>query len=262
MARSLWSGTLSFGLVAVPVRMVSAVRDRDVHFHEVDARSGARIEVRRVCARDGKEVPWEEVGHGYDLDGKRVVLSDEELAAAAPERTRTIEVEEFVELAAIDPAHFDHPYYLLPEEGTEGVARAYRLLRDTMARTERVAIGRVVLRSKEYLVAVRERDGLLALSTMLFADELRDPADVDAVPSGRAGAPKRGEVAEAVKVIEAMARDFDPGRYEDCHRSRLLKLIQKKRRGGEVEVPDVEPEPDPVPDLMAALQASLERARG
>jgi DNA end-binding protein Ku len=200
MPRGLWSGTLAFGLVAVPVELVSAVRDMDVRFHEVDPR-GQRVEVKRTCVADGKEVPWEEVGHGYELDGRLVVLSDEELAAAAPERTRTI----------------------------------------------------------EQLVAVRERDGLLALSTMLFADEIRDPRGVDAVPSDRKSAPRRREVEEAVGVIDAMTRAFDPSRYEDCHRKRLLRLIQRKRRGGEVKVPEVEPEPEPAPDLMAALEASLSR---
>jgi DNA end-binding protein Ku len=260
MARGLWSGTLAFGLVAVPVELVSAVRDRDVHFHEVDER-GQRVEVKRTCPKDGREVPWEDVGHGYELDGRLVVLSDEELAAAAPERTRTIEVEEFVPLEQIDPAHFDHPYYLLPQGGAEGITRAYRLLRDVMAEGEQVAIGRIVMRSREQLVAVRERDGLLALSTMLFADEIRDPSEIDAVPADRRSAPRRREVDQALSVIDAMTRDFDPSRYEDCHRSRLLRLIGKKRRGGEVEIPDVEPEPDPVPDLMAALEASLGRVK-
>jgi DNA end-binding protein Ku len=258
MPRGLWSGTLAFGLVAVPVELVSAVRDMDVHFHEVDDR-GQRVEVKRTCAKDGREVPWEEVGHGYELDGRLVVLSDEELAAAAPERTRTIEVEEFVPLEQIDPAHFDHPYYLLPQGSGEGVTRAYRLLRDVMADCEQVAIGRIVMRSREQLVAVRERDGLLALSTMLFADEIRGPSDLDAVPAGRTSAPRRREVDEALRVIDAMTRAFDPGRYEDCHRARLLRLIQKKRRGGEVEIPELEPEPEPAPDLMAALEASLSR---
>lgn len=260
MARGLWSGTLAFGLVAVPVELVSAVRDMDVHFHEVDAR-GQRLEVKRVCAKDGEEVPWDEVGHGYELDGRLVVLSDEELAAAAPERTRTIEVEAFVSLEQIDPAHFDHPYYLLPQGGTEGVTRAYRLLRDVMAEEDRVAIGRIVMRSREQLVAVRERDGLLALSTMLFAGEIREPSDLDAVPSGRRGAARRREVEQALGVIDAMTRAFDPGRYEDCHRARLLRLIRRKQRGGEVEIPDVEPEPEPAGDLMAALEASLSRVR-
>ncbi len=260
MARGLWSGTLAFGLVAVPVELVSAVRDRDVHFHEVDEDTGQRVAVRRVCAKDGEEVPWEEIGHGYELDGRQVVLSDEELAAAAPERTRTIEVEEFVPLEQIDPAHFDHPYHLLPQGRGEGVTRAYRLLRDAMADAEHVAIGRIVMRSREQLVAVRERDGLLALSTLLFADELRDPGEIGAVPSGRRATPRRAEVDQAMKVIDAMTRDFDPGRYEDCHRSRLLRLIRRKQRGGEVEIPEIEPEPGWAgsdSDLMAALEASL-----
>jgi DNA end-binding protein Ku len=170
-------------------------------------------------------------------------------------------VEEFVPLEQIDPAHFDHPYYLLPQGGAEGITRAYRLLRDVMAEGEQVAIGRIVMRSREQLVAVRERDGLLALSTMLFADEIRDPSEIDAVPADRRSAPRRREVDQALSVIDAMTRDFDPSRYEDCHRSRLLRLIGKKRRGGEVEIPDVEPEPDPVPDLMAALEASLGRVK-
>jgi DNA end-binding protein Ku len=261
MARGLWSGTLSFGLVAVPVRMVSAVRDRDIHFHEIDEKTGERIVIRRTCEKDKKEVPWEQIGYGYELEGKQVVLSDEELAAAAPERTRTIEIEQFVDLDAIDPAHFNHPYFLLPDSESEGVIRAYRLLRDAMSATEQVAIGRVVLRSKEYLVAVRERDGLLSLTTMLFADEIRHPASISAVPSGRAGAPRRGEVDQAVEIIEEMTRDFDPKRYEDCHRSRLTKIIRAKRRTGEVKIPDIEPEPDPVPDLMAALKESLARVK-
>jgi DNA end-binding protein Ku len=261
MPRGLWSGTLSFGLVAVPVRMVSAVRDRDIHFHEIDEQTGERIEVRRICEKDEQEVPWEQIGHGYELDGKQVVLSHEELAAAAPERTRTIEIEQFVDLDAIDPAHFKHPYFLLADSESEGVIRAYRLLRDAMSSTVQVAIGRVVLRSKEYLVAVRERDGLLSLTTMLFADEIRDPVSIPAVPSGRDGAPRRGEVDKAIEIVEAMTRDFDPARYEDHHRSRLMKIIQAKRRTGEVEMPAIEPEPNPVPDLMAALKESLARVK-
>lgn len=262
MARGLWSGTLSFGLVAVPVRMVSAVRDRDIHFHEIDRETGERIEIRRMCEQDKREVPWGEIGHGYELDGKQVVISDEELAAAAPEHTRTIEIEEFVALQEIDPAYFDHSYFLEPDSQSEGVTRAYRLLRDVMSNSEQVAIGRVVLRSKEYLVAVRERDGLLALTTMRFADEIRDPGDIDTVPSGRTHAPRGTEVGEAVKVIQAMSRDFDPSRYEDCHRSRLMKIIQRKRRGGEIDIPTAKPhQHDAVPDLMAALKESLEHQR-
>jgi DNA end-binding protein Ku len=261
MARGLWTGTLSFGLVAMPVRMVSAVRDRDVHFHEIDEKTGERIEIRRTCESGGAEVAWQDIGHGYELEGKQVVLSDDELAAAAPERTRTIEIEQFVDFDAIDPAHFNHPYFLLPDSESEGVTRAYRLLRDAMAGAQEVAIGRVVLRSKEYLVAVRERDGLLSLTTMLFADEIRNPDEIQSVPTGRTGTPGRGEVSQAIKVIDAMTRDFDPARYKDCHRRRLMKIIQTKRRTGEVEIPDIEREPSPVPDLMAALKESLARVK-
>jgi DNA end-binding protein Ku len=169
------------------------------------------------------EVAWEDIGHGYELERKQVVLSDEELATAAPQRTRTIEIEEFVKLQEIDPAHFNHPYFLVPDSESEGVTRAYRLLRDAIANTGQVAIGRVVLRSKEYLVAVRERDELLSLTTMLFADEIRDPKEIDGVPSGAAGKPGRGEVAQAVRVIEAMTSGFDPSCYEDRHRKRLIE---------------------------------------
>ncbi len=241
--------------------MVSAVRDRDIHFHEIDKKTGERIEVRRTCEKDKKEVAWEDIGHGYELEGKQVVLSDEELTAAAPQRTRTIEIEEFVKLEEIDPAHFNHPYFLLPDSDSEGVTRAYGLLRDAIANTGRVAIGRVVLRSKEYLVAVRERDELLSLTTMLFADEIRDPKEIDAVPRGATGKPGRGEVAQALKIVEAMTRDFDPSRYEDCHRKRLMKVIQSKRKTGEVEIPEAEPELEAVPDLMAALKESLARVK-
>jgi DNA end-binding protein Ku len=264
MPAGIWNGTLSFGLVAVPVRMVSATRDRDVHFHQVDVETGERIQIHRVCEADGQEVAWEEVGRGYDLDGQLVTLTDEELAAAAPERTHTIEIDEFVNLDEIDPAQFDHPYYLVPGSDSEGTTRAYRLLRDAMASTNQVAIGRVVLRSNEYLVAVRERDELLSLTTMLFADELRSADEIDTIPVGSTGEPKRGEVAQAAELIEAMSAQFDPEAYEDRYRARLLELVESKRKsrkGKKKQATVEEPAPEPAPDLMAALKASLERAR-
>jgi DNA end-binding protein Ku len=262
MPAGIWNGTLSFGLVAVPVRMVSATRDLDVRFHQVDAETGERIQIHRVCEADGQEVPWEDVGRGYDLDGQLVTLTDEELEAAAPERTHTIEIEEFVDLDAIDPAQFDHPYYLVPASDSEGTTRAYRLLRDAMASSNQAAIGRVVLRSNEYLVAVREHDELLALTTMLFADELRSVDEIDAIPSGSVGEPKRGEVTQAVKLIDAMTRDFDPDAYEDHYRERLLALVESKRGKKPAKLPESEEsQAEPAPDLMAALKASLERTR-
>jgi DNA end-binding protein Ku len=262
MPPGIWTGTLSFGLVAVPVRMVGATRDRDVHFHQVDAKTGERIEVRRVCEIDGAEVAWEDIGRGYDLDGQLVTLTDDELAAAAPERTHTIEIEEFVDANAIDPAQLDHPYFLIPGTDSEGVVRAYRLLRDAMASSDQVAIGRVVLRSSEYLVAVRERDELLQMTTLLFADEVRSAEEIDAIPIGPTGEPTRGEITQAVKLIDAMTTTFDPLNYEDHYRDRLLGLIDSKRKTKKVEAPKKTKDttPDPVPDLMAALRQSLERA--
>jgi DNA end-binding protein Ku len=268
MPAGIWNGTLSFGLVAVPVRMVSATRDLDVRFHQVDGDTGERIQIHRVCEVDGEEIPWEDIGRGYDLDGKLVTLTDEELEAAAPERTHTIEIEEFVSLDEIDPAQFDHPYYLVPSSESEGTTRAYRLLRDAMASTNQAAIGRVVLRSNEYLVAVREHDELLALTTMLFADELRSSEQIDAVPTGAKGEPKRGEVTQAVKLIDAMTRDFNADDYEDRYRERLLQLVESKRKSkGKAKRPpkpeeSAEPQLDEAPDLMAALKQSLERTRG
>jgi DNA end-binding protein Ku len=269
MPGSIWTGTISFGLVVVPVRMVSATRDLDIHFHQIDARTGERLQIRRVSESDGEEVSWDEIGHGYELDEQLVVLSDDELDAAAPERTHTIEIEEFVQASEIDPAQFNQPYFLLPSSDAEGVIRAYQLLRDGMARTDQVAIGRVVLRSNEYLVAVHVRENLLSLSTMLFADEIRDTSEIDAIPQGAEWAPKRGELSAAKELIDAMTHDFDPSSYEDRYRTRLQKLVDSKAKGGgkgagKESAPD-QAEHDsvaqPAPDLMASLRQSLAKAR-
>ena len=170
MPRSLWSGSLSFGLVNVPVALFSAARDLDVHFHQLHEKDGARIETRRFCAKEDKEVAYEDIGHAYELkSGKTVVLTDAELEAVAPERTRTIEIGSFVDSSAIDPVLYDHPYWLLPTGDSAGTKRAYRLLVEAMGSTDRVALGRFVLRTKEYLVTVQVRDNLLALTTMLLS---------------------------------------------------------------------------------------------
>jgi len=243
--------------------MVSATRDLDIHFHQVDGRTGDRVSNRRISELDGQEVAWDQIGRGYELDGQTVVLTDDELASAAPERTHMIEIEEFVDSSEIDPTQFDHPYLLLPGSDTEGVLRAYRLLRDAMAKSGQMAIGRVVLRSNEYLAAVHERDDLLSLSTMLYSDEIRDAAEIDAIPTAEAWAPKRGEVSAAIELIDAMTHDFDPSSYEDRDRMRLLELIESKRTRKGKSTPAKEPEQDgaqPAPDLMAALRASLARA--
>jgi DNA end-binding protein Ku len=254
MARALWSGSVSFGLVNVPVALFSAARDLDVHFHQLHADSNERIEVKRVCSKEGKEVPWEEIAHGWDSESKCVMVTDDELEALEPRRTKTIDIEAFVELADIDPVHFDHPYLLAPTGG-EGAARAYALLAKVMERSGRVAIGRFVLRTKEYLVALRVRDGAIALSTLLFADEIRT------AESGTTTKPKKAHVDQAVKLIKELSADFDPKAYTDNHRKRLEKLIAAKKKGQEIEIPDAPETPEPVSDLMEALRESLKAAR-
>lgn len=259
MARPLWSGSLSFGLVNVPVELHSAVRDRQLHFTQLNERTGSPIEVHRFCTKEDREVDWEDVAHGYELeDGREVVLSDDELEAAAPRRTRTIDVEQFSALEELDPALLDHPYVLLPAGESDGTLRAYRLLHDVMAREDAVAIARFVMRTKEYLAAIRADGPLLVLSTMRFHDELRDPGQADA-PSGRTARPRPRELRAAVALIESMAVDFDPARWRDRHRARLRRIIDRKAEGKTIRVPEDEPEAEASPDLMAALEASIRR---
>jgi len=258
MPRPIWSGSLSFGLVNVPVKLMSATRDLGVHFNQLHEKDKSRIEVRRVCTQEGEEVPWEEVGRGYELDsGEIVMLTDEELDAADPKKTRTIDIEAFVDLEEIDPIFYDHPYYLVPDSN-EAAVRAYHLLRTVMERSGQVAIARFVLRTKEYLVAVRTRGDAITLTTMLFHDEVRSPDDVgiDGVPK-----PKKKEVDQAVTLVKALQRDFDPANYDDEHRKRLLALVDKKRKGQEIEIPEEPEAPKAVPDLMAALEASIQRMK-
>ena len=258
MARSLWTGSLSFGLVNVPVALYSAARDLDVHFNQLHAKDGARIEIRRFCGKEDVEVAWDDIGHGYELeDGRQVVLTDADLEAIAPRRTRTIEIEAFVDVAEIGPILFDHPYWLVPVGEGEGPLRAYRLLVDAMAAEEHVALGRFVLRRREYLVAVRLRDGLLSLTTMRFADEVRRTQDID----NGGGKPATEAVDQAVKLVEALSDDWDPEAYEDEHRKRLQAIVRKKRKGATIEAPEQEREPKPADDLMAALKKTLEELK-
>jgi DNA end-binding protein Ku len=260
MPRSLWTGSISFGLVNVPVALYSAVRDLDVHFHQLHAEDGARIQTRRFCAEEDREVALEELGRGYELDdGRQIVLTDDELAAAAPRKTRTIDVQAFVDVDDVDPILFDHPYFLAPTGDAEGNLRAYRLLVEVLRATDRAALGRFVLRTKEYLVLVRVRDDRLALTTMLFGDEVRATDGIEA----RGKKPAKGELEAAVGLIETMAADWDPGRYRDHNRERLQDVIARKQRDERVTAPKAEKqEQGPPPDLMAALRESLERARG
>ena len=257
MQRALWSGSLSFGLVNVPVQLVSAARDPDYSFHQLHDKDKARIEQRRFCSKEDVEVLWEEVAHAYDLDGKQVVVSDEELASVQPRKTRTIDIESFADLAELDPMYFDHPYFLVPAGESEGTLRAYRLLVEAMERAGRVALGRLVMRTKEYLVAVRTREGALALTTMLFHDEIRSS---DAIETG-GKKPTKKALGNALAIIEELSTDWNPGSYTDCYRERLGGVIDRKRKGARIRAPKPQREPAPAPDLMAALQRTLERVR-
>jgi DNA end-binding protein Ku len=258
VARALWSGSLSFGLVNVPVQLVSAARDLDYHFHQLHEKDQVPVEQRRFCSKEGEEVAWEEIAHSYDLDGKQVIVTDEELGSVQPRKTRTIEVEAFVKLVEVDPIYFDHPYFLVPAGDSEGTLRAYRLLVDVMAQQERVALGRFVMRTKEYLVAVEAREGALSLTTMLFHDEVRPAKGI--APGGKKK-PTKKQLDNAAAIIEELSTDWDPERYQDCYRERLKRVIDAKRKRKTVHAPKPEKEPDPVPDLMAALEATLERLR-
>jgi DNA end-binding protein Ku len=258
MPRSLWTGSISFGLVNVPVALHSAVRDLDVHFRQLHGKDGAPIETRRFCSKEDKEVPFESVGHGYETDdGEQVVLTDDDLATAAPRKTRTIDIEAFVDIEEVDPIYFDHPWFLLPFGESEGTKRAYQLLVKVMESTDRAALGRFVMRTKEYLVLVRPRDGLLALTTLLFSDEVR-PTDGIA-PGGRK--PTKKKVDPAVAVIEALATDWDPESYTDCYRQRLTRVVRDKKKGKTIKAPEEPKQPKPAPDLMEALEETLAQMR-
>jgi DNA end-binding protein Ku len=256
MPRPLWNGALSFGLVNVPVQLTGATRDLDLHFRQLHKKDGAPIEQRRFCSQDDAEVQWEEIGRGFELDGgKQVVLTDEELASVQPEKTRTIEVHGFVDLEDVAPLYFDHTWFLVPAGDSQGTRRAYRLLVEVMESTGRVALGRFVMRTKEYLVLVRPRDGLLSLTTMLFHDEVRSTDGI--APGGRK--PSQKKIDQAVAVIESLGADWDPERYTDCYRERLKRVVRQKQKGERVKAPAEPKQPKPAPDLMEALQATLER---
>jgi DNA end-binding protein Ku len=257
MPRALWTGSLSFGLVNVPVQLMSAARDLDYHFHELHEKDKVRIEQRRFCSKEDLEVAFEEVAHAYDVNGKQVILTDAELGSVEPRKTRTIDIEAFVELADVDPIYFDHPYLVVPAGDSEGTLRAYRLLVEVMERTERVALGRFVMRTKEYLAALRVRDGGLTLTTMVFHDEVRPTKPV---PTG-GKKPTKKELDHALSLIDALSTAWDPESYNDCYRERLRRVIESKRKHRKIEAPETEKEPAAAPDLMAALERALENVR-
>jgi DNA end-binding protein Ku len=262
MARALWTGALGFGLVNVPVALFGAVRDLDVRFSQLHEPDGSPIETRRICAHDGREVPWEQVAKGYELDdGRWVLLSDEDLAAASPRKSRTIDIERFVEERLIDPIYLDRHYLLVPSD--ESAARAYRLLGEAMRSAGRVALGRFVLHAKEHLVNIRPRDGLLTLTTMRFHDEVRSSGEIAEALAGGA-APTPAQVENAMAIVAELEVPFDPGAYRDEHRAHLERVIKRKQKGQKISAPPAKPaEAVPTaPDLMGALEQSLARIRG
>ena len=260
MPRAIWSGAISFGLVNIPVKLYSAVSRKTVRFHQLDREDNQRIQQKRVNPRTGEEVPYENLVKGYELAPDRyVVITPEELDGLEPQKTKTIDIEDFVDLSEIDPIYYDHPYYLVPDKGAE---KAYKLLLEAMKESGKVAIARVVIRSKENLVAIRPLDGVLTMETMLFGDEVVPPDGIEDIPStdGKAKTSAR-EVEMAKQLIDSLTAEFDPDKYRDEYRDRVLDMIERKADGQDVVVEVPEEEPQKVPDLMAALEASIKGAK-
>jgi DNA end-binding protein Ku len=260
--RSLWTGSLSFGLVNVPVQLQSAVRDLDLHFRQLHEKDKVPVETRRWCSEEDKEVPYEAIVRSYELDsGKTVIVTDEDFEAVEPRRTRTIEIEQFVDVADVDPIYFDHPYWLVPAGDDDGARRAYKLLLGVMEQSDHAALGRFVMRAKEYLAIVRARDGALTLTTMRFHDEVRPTKDVPSA-STKSKKPAKKELDAAIALIEALGADWDPERHDDEYRKRLKQIVERKRKRRKIEIPEgADRQPEAVPDLMAALKQSLEDAK-
>jgi DNA end-binding protein Ku len=260
MPRAIWSGAISFGLVNIPVKLYSAVSKKTVRFHQIDAESGQRIRQQRVNPASGEEIPYEQIVKGYEISPDRyVTITPEELESLEPQKTRTIDIEEFVDLEQIDPIYYDHPYYLAPDKGA---AKAYKLLLDAMQEADKVAIARLVIRSKENLVALRSYGGAITMETMLFPDEVTQPESIEELSAvdGDVKTTKR-ELDMAKQLIESLSGDFDPTGYRDEYRERVLDLIERKAAGETITIEAPAAEKKEVPDLMAALEASISASK-
>lgn len=255
MPRSIWSGSLSFGLVNIPVKLYSAISPKDIRFHLLHAADGVRIQQKRVCPADGKEVSYENLVKGYEIaPGQYVVVRPEELEALDPKATHTIDIADFVSLPEIDPIHFEHSYYVVPNPGAE---KAYTLLLRAMREANKVAIARMVLRTKEYLVAIRPLGRVLSVVTLLFADEVVPADALPNVPRENIDVNPR-ELTMAQQLIASLSTEFDPERYHDEYRDRVLELIERKAEGQEVVTQPEQPaQTAKVINLMEALEASL-----
>jgi DNA end-binding protein Ku len=261
MARALWTGAVSFGLVTIPVKAYTAVRDHRVHFHQLEKGTGARIRNEKVSDKTHDEVTKDDIELGYEISkGKYVTVDPDEVAELRPRTTKTIDVEDFVALADVDPVYYERTYWLAPDG--EAAERAYHLLRTAMEERGRVGIGTVVMRTKQYLAAIRPLDGALALSTMRFADEVVAQSEIDGL-GGKVKAPAKKERALAEQIIDSLSTEWDPSRYHDTYTEELESLLRKKAKGQEIVAEEPPEAEGKVLDLMAALEASLkESGRG
>jgi DNA end-binding protein Ku len=260
MARAIWSGSISFGLVSIPVKLFNAVSRKSVSFNQLDVRSGARVRQKLISSLDGEEVPRDQIVKGYNLGGDQYVqVTEDELAQVMPRGQRTIDLEEFVDLAEIDPVFYDAPYYLVPEKAA---VKPYALLSEAMDRADKVGIARFVMRSKEYVAAIRARDRKLVLSTMVYADELNSVDELPEIEAAAESPLSEKEVAMATQLVESLAAEFEPAKYRDTYRDQLLELIDRKS-SGETQLAPVAAAPDEtrVVDLLAALEASVAAAK-
>lgn len=254
MARSLWSGSITFGLVNVPVKMVTAVAPNDVHFHQLRASDGSRIQYKKVSSTDQKEVELTQIVKGYEVSPNQFVkIKPEELEALDPKKSHSIEIEQFVDLDEIDPLYFEHSYFLVPDENA---GKAYALLQDAMKSSNKIGLARMVMRNKEHIVAIRGTGKAIALSTLYFKDELIPVKNLE-LPA-EADKPQKKELDIALQLIEANSGKFDPEKYRDEYRERVMDLIQRKSEGKEVVAQSLPKTKAPnVVNLMDALKASL-----
>jgi DNA end-binding protein Ku len=261
MPRAIWSGSISFGLLNVPVKLYSAVSKKSVSFRELRESDSSRIRHKRVAEADGEEVAYENIVKGYEIAPEQyVVITRDELEELDPKKTRAIEIKDFVDLDEIDPIYFDHPYYLGPDKGAE---KAYALLVKAMEDARKVAIARFVLRSKENLAALRPMDGVMTMATMRFADEVVSPDEISDELDSADGEPTKKELEMAKALIDSLAADFDASQYRDEYRDEVLALIERKAKGEKVVAAASEaPSPTKAPDLMAALEESLAAVKG
>jgi DNA end-binding protein Ku len=255
----MWSGAISFGLVNIPIKMFTAVSRKSVSFNQIDTRTGSRIQYRKVSAADGEEVASEQIAKGYQLSsGEYVLVGDDELAALDPEATRTIDIEQFVDLEEIDPIYYDSPYYVAPDKAAR---KPYALLTRAMEEEGKVALARFVMRSKQYLAALRPKDGVLVMSTMVYADEVNDPKELGEFDDVAEVDVSDRELRMASQLVESLTEPFEPERFEDTYRNQVLELIERKAAGEELVAAPAPVAEEKVVDLMAALEASVRDAK-